>query len=133
MPCIDEVLEKHGSLELSSVERDELNQVWHRMNAWPGSVDAIHKLRGDYTTSVLTVLSYAITVDCSKRNGLSWDGILSGEFMDHYKKDPEAYRQGAAFLGRQPGEVMMVAAHTADLMGAKSAGMKTAYIHVEEE
>ena len=40
---------------------------------------------------------------------------------------------GAALLGREPGEVMMVATHTADLMGAKRAGMKTAYIHVEEE
>ena len=29
--------------------------------------------------------------------------------------------------------VMMVATHTADLMGAKNAGLKTAYIHVEEE
>ena len=58
---------------------------------------------------------------------------MSGEFMDHYKKDPEAYQQGAALLGREPEEVMMVAAHTADLMGAKSAGMKTAYIHVEED
>jgi FMN phosphatase YigB (HAD superfamily) len=28
---------------------------------------------------------------------------------------------------------MMVATHAADLMGAKNAGLKTAYIHVEEE
>ena len=29
--------------------------------------------------------------------------------------------------------VMMVATHTADLMGAKNAGLKTAYIHTEDE
>ena len=53
--------------------------------------------------------------------------------MDHYKKDPEAYQQGAKLLGHQPNEVMMVATHAADLMGAKNAGLKTAHIHVEEE
>jgi 2-haloacid dehalogenase len=130
---LDEVLEKHDSLSLSVAERDELNQVWHRMKTWPDAVDAIHKLRESYTTTILTVLSYSIAVDCSKFNGLSWDGIMSGEFMDHYKKDPEAYQQGAELLGLRPDEVMMVAAHAVDLMGAKNAGMKTAYIHVEEE
>jgi 2-haloacid dehalogenase len=130
---LDEVLDKHDALELSATERDELNQVWHRMKTWPDVVDAIHKLRGSYTTTVLTVMSYAIAVDCSKLNGLSWDGIMSCEFMDHYKKDPEAYQQGAKLLGHKPEEVMMVATHAADLMGAKNAGLKTAYIHVEEE
>ena len=130
---LDEVLDKHDALELSASERDELNQVWHRMKTWPDVVDAIHKLRGAYTTTVLTVMSYAIAVDCSKLNGLSWDGIMSCEFMDHYKKDPEAYQQGAKLLGHKPEEVMMVATHAADLMGAKNAGLKTAYIHVEEE
>ena len=130
---LDEALKTHHSLKLLVAERDELNQVWHRMKTWPDAVDAIHKLRKVYTTTVLTVLSYSIVVDCSKQNGLSWDGIMSGEFMDHYKKDPEAYRQGAKLLGLRPDEVMMVATHAADLMGAKTAGLKTAYIHVEEE
>jgi 2-haloacid dehalogenase len=116
---LDEVLDNHDSLKLSVVERDELNQAWHRMKTWDGSVDAIHKLRETYTTIVLTVLSLSITVDCSKLNGLSWDGIMRGEFMEWYKKDPEAYQQGATLLCYQPSEVMMVATHAADLMGAK--------------
>ncbi len=58
---------------------------------------------------------------------------MSGEFTDNYKKDRKAYQQGARFLGQKPDEVMMVATHAADLMGAKMAGLKTAYIHVQEE
>jgi 2-haloacid dehalogenase len=105
---LDEVLDDHVSLKLSVSERDELNQNWHRMKTWPDAVDAIHKLLEAYTTTVLTVLSYAIAVDCSKFNGLNWDGIMSGEFMDHYKKDLEAYQQGARLLGHKPDEVIMV-------------------------
>ena len=130
---LDEILQTHDSIELSAVERDELNQVWHRMKTWPDAVDAIHKLRESYTTTVLTVMDYSIAVDCSKLNGLSWDGIMSCEFLDRYKTDPEAYEHAAQLLGRRPDEVMMVAAHTQDLMGAKNAGMKTAYVHVEED
>jgi len=130
---LDEILETHDSIELSTAERDELNQVWHRMKTWPEPVDAIHKLREVYTTTVLTVMSYSIAVDCSKFNGLNWDGIMSCEFLGHYKTDPEAYQRAVQLLGHRPDEVMMVAAHTPDLMGAKNAGMKTAYIHVEED
>ena len=54
---LDEVLDDHASLKLSVSERDELNQIWHRMKTWPDAVDAIHKLREAYTTTVLTVLS----------------------------------------------------------------------------
>ena len=53
--------------------------------------------------------------------------------MDRYKIDPQAYQQGAKLLGHRPDEVMMVATHTVDLMGAKNAGLKTAYIHTEDE
>ncbi|MEE8442052.1 MAG: hypothetical protein V3S41_10035 [Spirochaetia bacterium] len=100
---LDEVLAKHDALKPSVTERDELNQVWHRMKTWPGAVDAIHKLREVYTTTVLTVMSYSIVVGCSK------------------------------LLGHNPDEVMMVATHAADLMGAKVAGLTMAFIHVENE
>jgi 2-haloacid dehalogenase len=129
---LDEVLENHSTLQLSSDERDELNQVWHRLNTWPDAVDAIHRLRDSYTVNVLTVLSYAIAVDCSKFNGLSWDGILSCEFLERYKTDARAYQQAAELLRLEPGEVMMVAAHTGDLMGAKNAGLKTAYVYQDD-
>jgi 2-haloacid dehalogenase len=129
---LDEVLETHSALQLSSDERDELNQVWHRLNTWPDAVDAVHKLRDAYSVNVLTVMSYAIAVDSSKFNQLSWDGILSCEFLDRYKTDVRAYQQAAELLRLEREEVMMVAAHTSDLMGAKNAGLKTAYVYQDD-
>jgi len=129
---LDEVLESHSTLQLSSDERDDLNGVWHRLNTWPDAVDAIHTLRDTYSVNVLTVMSYAITVDSSKFNRLSWDGILSCEFLERYKTDARAYQQAAELLRLEPEEVMMVAAHTSDLMGAKNAGLKTAYVYQDD-
>jgi len=129
---LDEVLETHSSLELSGDERDALNQIWHRLHTWPDAVEAIHKLRGSYAVNVLTVLSYAIAVDSSKFNQLSWDGILSCEFLERYKTDARAYQQAAELLRLEPDEVMMVAAHTGDLMGARGAGLRTAYVYQDD-
>ena len=130
---LDDVLDKHSALSLSKSERDNLNDVWHRLSSWPDAADAIQRLRGRYTTVVLTVLSWSIVVDCSKHNAIDWDGILSCEFLGHYKTDAEAYLTALRLLRAEPSQAMMVAAHTGDLRGAKAAGLHTAYVHREGE
>ena len=130
---LDEVMEAHPQLKLDINERDDLNQVWHRMNAWPGSAECLEALRSRYKVTVLTVMSWAIAVDCSKHNGISWDGILSCEFLGHYKPEPEAYHASAKYLGLDISEVMMCAAHKGDLKAAARAGMPTAYVPVATE
>ena len=130
---LDEVMDAHPQLTLDMNQRDELNQVWHRMNAWPGSAECLESLRSRYRVTVLTVMSWAIAVDCSKHNGISWDGILSCEFLGHYKPEPEAYQASARLLGLDISEVMMCAAHKGDLQAAARAGMPTAYVPVVGE
>ncbi len=130
---LDDVLEKHAAITLSTSERDDLTEVWHRLRAWPGAADAIHRLKSRYTMIVLTVLSYSIAVDCSKHNGINWDGILSCEFLGAYKGPPNAYNKAIRLLRLQPSETMMVAAHMSDLKNSTAAGMSTAYIHREGE
>ena len=130
---LDDVLEKHSGLTLSESERDDLNEVWHRLSSWPDAADAIKRIRERYTIVVLTVLSWSIVVDCSKRNGIDWDGILSCEFLGHYKTDPEAYLAALRLLRLDPSQAMMVAAHKNDLLGAKAVGLHTAYVHREGE
>ena len=130
---LDEVMADYPQLKLDMNERDELNQVWHRMNAWPGSAECLEALRSRYKVTVLTVMSWAIAVDCSKHNGISWDGILSCEFLGHYKPEPEAYQASAKYLGLDISEVMMCAAHKGDLQAAARAGMPTAYVPVATE
>ena len=131
--ALDNVLTAHASLSLSGPERDQLNEVWHRLRAWPDARGAIEKLRDRYIVTVLTVLSYSIAVDSSKHNGIDWDGILSCEFLGHYKPDPEAYQKAVKLLALEPEEVMMVAAHGGDLQGAIGAGLHSAYVHREDD
>ena len=130
---LDDVLDKHTALTLTCPERDDLNEIWHRLNAWPDAPAAIQRLRSRYTVIVLTVLSWSIVVDCSRHNGITWDGILSCEFLGDYKPDPGAYHAGVRLLRLDPSQAMMVAAHPGDLGAAMAAGLHTAYVHREGE
>ena len=48
--------------------------------------------------------------------------------IGQYKPRPIVYQTGARWLGLQPSECLMVAAHNDDLVAARSAGLKTAFI-----
>jgi 2-haloacid dehalogenase len=74
------------------------------------------------------VLSFSIVVDSSKHSGIDWDGIISCEFLNHYKPDADAYLDALELLGAEPREAMMVAAHEWDLKAARDAGLATAYV-----
>ncbi len=126
--ALDDMVVKYPILDLTIAERDALNQVWHRLRVWTDAPQAIEQLRSRYTVVVLTILSWALVVDSSKTAGITWDGILSCEFLGHYKPDPEAYQAGVQLLGIAPHEAMMVAAHPGDLRAAKAAGLHTAYV-----
>ena len=54
--------------------------------------------------------------------------MLSAEFYRAYKPDAKVYLGAAETLGVKPEETMMVAAHKNDLLGARKAGLQTAYV-----
>ena len=125
---LDDVAPRFPALELGSTDLDDLNLVWHRLKVWDDAPAAIEKLRGRYTVVVLTVLSWANAVYSSEANNLRWDGILSCEFLGHYKPSPEAYIAAVDLLGVRPEETMMVAGHYGDLRAAKTAGLHSAFV-----
>jgi len=126
---LDTVLDEHTELSLNENERDHLNTIWNRLNAWPDAPAAIEKLRERYIVIPLTVLSWSIGVKCSKHNGIVWDGLLSCEFLKQYKPDPGAYIHASELIGVNPSEIMMCAAHTRDLRSAMSVGYHSVFIY----
>jgi len=69
----------------------------------------------------------------AKHAGLPWDLILSAELARHYKPDREAYLTAVSLLDLKPAEVMMCAAHSIDLVAARSCGLRTAFIFRPDE
>ena len=127
--ALDHVMPQFPDAFLNEREKDELATVWHVLKAWPDAPAAIERLRSRYTVTVLTVLSWRSVVASSKAAGISWDGILSCEFLPAYKPEKEAYLASPRLIGCAPGEVIMAACHAEqDLDPAMRAGLAAAYV-----
>jgi 2-haloacid dehalogenase len=125
---LDQLLIEFGITVLTEAETDALNRAWHRLRPWPDVVAGLTRLRKKFVLAPLSNGNVSLMVDLARQSGLPWDCILGAELVRHYKPDPEVYRSAADFLGLEPGDVMMVAAHLGDLRAARAIGLKTAFV-----
>ena len=125
---LDEILQQFGVTTLSESQKQHLNKAWHRLEAWPDSVEGLERLRSKYIICTLSNGNIGLLANMAKAAGLPWDCILSAEVFRKYKPDPDTYLGVARVFDRAPAEVMLVAAHQNDLAAARLCGLKTAYI-----
>lgn len=130
---LDELLVQFGLETLGEEEREMLNRVWHRLQPWPDAREGLALLRQRFLVAPLSNGNVALLTNMAKHADLRWDCILSAELAKCYKPDAEVYLTAARLLGLQPAEVMMVAAHNGDLLGAQAAGLATAFVYRSSE
>ena len=132
--AVDEVLDANGLGAVSGAERHELayNRP-HNFVCWPDFPEALKTIQKKYICASFTILSFRIIIDTARRNGLSWDAVISCEAIGKYKVLPEAYKKAAEFLQLDEGECCMVACHNFDLNAAKAVGFKTAFVRRPDE
>ncbi|OBH42056.1 haloacid dehalogenase, type II [Mycobacterium intracellulare] len=101
---------------------------WRWLPPWPDSVDGIAAMKRHVIVGPLSNGNTGLLVEMAKYAGLPWDVVLGSDVSRAYKPDPRAYRTPARLLGLEPGEVMLVAAHTADLEAARDSGLATGFV-----
>jgi 2-haloacid dehalogenase len=125
---LDEILEKFQIRHLDEEQKRHLNKVWHRLDAWPDSVEGLTRLKRKYTICTLSNGNIGLLTNMAKRAGLPWDCVLSAEVFKAYKPHPSTYLGVAKVFDLAPAQVMLVAAHHDDLASARGCGLQTAYI-----
>lgn len=125
---LDAVIAALGLADVDEATRVELNLAWHRLDAWPDVTPALAALRRRFLLAPCSNGNISLMVDLARRNGWHWDAVLGAEVARDYKPKPAVYLAAADAFGCAPGEVMMVAAHSADLAAAASAGLRTAFL-----
>ena len=60
---------------------------------------------------------------------VTFDDCLSADRVGRFKPHPSVYRMAATELGCEPGQIMMVAAHAFDVLGARACGFRGAYVN----
>ncbi len=127
------MIEKHGLGAFTEAEREAIWYRWHQLDCWPDFPAALAKMRKKYNVASFTILSVSLIVDTAKRNGLSWDTVISCEMIGQYKILPGAYERTAKWLALGPAEIMMVACHNIDLNAARDASFKSGFVRCPNE
>jgi 2-haloacid dehalogenase len=130
---LDRVLEAKGLCAFNAEDRDQIWRTWHRLDAWPDFPPALKRLRTRYPCVSFTLLTPALVIAVSRKNGFDWDCIISCEMLGVYKIRPEAYQGAAKLLQLQPAEILMVACHNFDLDAARKEGFKTCFVKRPDE
>jgi 2-haloacid dehalogenase len=111
-----------------TVELDELNLAWRRLDPWPDVVAGLRRLKTRYIVAPLSNANIILMLEMAKRADLPWDAILGAEVSQAYKPSLEAYLRTLDVLAMKPEEVCLVAAHNSDLAAARNCGLRTAFV-----
>jgi len=125
---LEGVLKQFKVATLAEDEKAHLNLAWHRLKPWPDSVRGLKRLKSKFIIATLSNGNTGLLVDMAKHGGLPWDCVFSSDTFKLFKPDPGMYLGAAGALSLKPEEVMMVAAHKADLRAAAQCGLKTAFV-----
>ena len=125
---LDQVLGELGAQDFDEAARDELTRAWERLPPWPDAAPGLTRLARRFTVATLSNGNRAQQTALIRFADLPFQRLLSAEDFRHYKPDPEVYRGAASALGLEPHQVMMVAAHKADLRAAQAEGMRAAFV-----
>ena len=125
---LERILPRFGLQDTPDAVLSELNLAWHRLDAWSDVERGLARLHARFWTAPVSNGNISLMVGLARRNRLAWDAILGSEIAGDYKPKPRVYLASAAAFDLQPGECMMVAAHSNDLKAAAAQGLRTAHV-----
>ena len=125
---LERILPRFGISGLSEEAARNLNLAWHRLDAWPDVPPGMARLKRRVMLAPVSNGNISLMADLARRNHLPWDAILGSETAGDFKPKPRVYLAACEALDLPPGECMMVAAHTNDLLAAAKCGLRTAHV-----
>ena len=130
---LERIRPKFGLEKVEEPVLQELNLVWHRLDAWADSTQGLRRLRQRFLIAPVSNGNISLMVDLARRNDFRWDVILGAEIAGDYKPKPGVYLAAAEALSLKPSQCMMVAAHSGDLKAAAAVGLRTAHVARPDE
>lgn len=130
---LERIRPRFGLQKVEESVLQDLNLAWHRLDGWPDSSRALHRLRKRFLLAPCSNGNISLMVDLARRNDFPWDAILGAEIAGDYKPKLRVYQVAAEALGLRHEQVAMVAAHSNDLEAAAKAGLRTAHVARPDE
>jgi len=114
-----------------SYTRDEVRILVgeiERLKPFPEVPPALDRLRTKYKLVVLSNGDPDMLETAKRHHGIAFDRLISVAEAGSFKPDVATYTKAAELLGLHMDQILFVANHAFDCIGAKSAGMRTAFI-----
>lgn len=108
----------------------DLLRVFERLRPFEDAQAGLLRLAQRYRLVALSNGDRALVEHLATNNvEATFDRSLSVDSVGRFKPHPSVYRMAASELGCEPAEIMMVAAHAFDILGARACGYRGAYVN----
>jgi 2-haloacid dehalogenase len=121
------VLERAG-IPYSMDEVRRLVAHIERLRPFPEVPAALARLERRYRLAVLSNGDPDMLEAGQRHHGLRFEALISAAAANAFKPHAATYATAARLLGLPPDEILFVASHAFDCIGAKAAGMRTAFV-----
>jgi 2-haloacid dehalogenase len=124
---VQHTLERAGIAHTEAEVRDLVSEI-EKLKPFPEVPAALNRLRSRYRLAILSngdpdMLEAARAYHC-----IAFDHVISVAVADAFKPHRATYTRAAEIVGVRIDEVLFVANHAFDCVGAKAAGMHTTFI-----
>ena len=121
-------LKKHNVSYTDEAVR-EFMEAYKRLQPFDDAIEGLRELANRYKLVALSNGEQWYLEELLRNNvPISFDAIISVDQVGAFKPSPGIYRKAVQRLGCEPGEIMMVAAHSFDILGAQACGFRAAYV-----
>lgn len=121
---------RSNHIDFTHDEVAEFMKVWQQLKPFDDAVEGLKRLKGHYRLVGLSNGEQWYLEHLAKnRIRFDFDVITSVERAGAFKPNPAVYRTAAKILEAEPAEIMMVASHSFDIMGARACGFRGAYVN----
>jgi 2-haloacid dehalogenase len=120
-------LERAGILHTKEDVKRLVAEI-ERLEPFPDAVEALRRLKTRYRLVILSNGDPDMLEAIRPRLGFDFDRIISVAEAGAFKPHSATYRKAAEIVGARLEEVCFVANHAFDCVGAKAAGMRTAFV-----
>ena len=122
-------LKKHN-IRYTADEVREFMAVYKGLQPYEDAIAGLRLLQGQYKLVALSNGEQWYLEELLGNNvPVKFDAIISVDQVGAFKPSPGIYRKAIQRLECEPGEIMMVAAHAFDILGAQACGFKAAYVN----
>ena len=99
-----------------------------RLKPFPDVVEALARLKKKYRLVILSNGDPDMLEAIKPHLGIEFDRVISVAEAGRFKPHAAAYRKAAEIMAARPDEILFVANHAFDCVGAKASGMRAAFV-----